>query len=225
MKKFIFLFLVFTNLIAYSQNQALNQLVYEIRNPETNFAHFRKALETIGEYLAIDVMNELERKETTVRTLTGGEAKHLLLAEDPVLVTILRAGLPLFLGVQRIFPNSESGFLGMSRNEETLKAKTDYIALPKMENRIVILADTMLATGGTLLDAIKIIEQYQPKQIFVISAVATECGINHILEHNPHIKIFAAVVDPCLNEKGYIVPGLGDAGDRSYGKKHFLFKK
>lgn len=225
MKKFIFLFLIFTNVIAYAQNQILNQLVYEIRNPETSFAHFRKALETIGEYLAIDVLEELERKEATIQTLTGAEAKHLLVAETPVLVTILRAGLPLFLGVQKVFPNSESGFLGMSRNEETLKAKTDYIALPKMENRVVILSDTMLATGGTLLDAIKIIEQYRPKQIFVISAVATEFGMNRILDHNPNIKIFAAVVDPCLNEKGYIVPGLGDAGDRSYGKKHFLLNK
>lgn len=207
------------NITAFA-SQALNQLVYEIRNPETDSAHFRKALETIGEYLALDVMEEMSTQERTVQTLTGTEAKHQLIDEMPVLVTILRAGLPLNAGVHKVFPNAEVGFLAMSRNEKTLKAKVEYVALPDLKNRSVVLSDTMLATGGSLLDAIRIVEQYGPKKIFVITAIASKPGIERIVQHNPNIKIFAAAIDPSLNDKGYIIPGLGDAGDRSYGEKH-----
>lgn len=108
----------------------------------------------------------------------------------------------------------------MSRNEETLKAQLDYVALPCLKDRTVILADTMLATGGSILDAIQIVKQYEPRQIFIIAAIASEPGIRRLLDYDSTIKIFTAAVDPSLNHKGYIIPGLGDAGDRSYGKKH-----
>ena len=225
MKLFALFMALATSITTFAQTQALSQLVYEIRNPQTDSAHFRQALETIGQYLALNVQQELDTQEETIQTLTGAEAKHHLISETPVLVTILRAGLPLNAGVHKVFPNAEVGFLAMSRNEETLKAKTDYIALPKLENRTVILVDTMLATGGSLLDAIKIIEQGNPKKVFVISAIASAAGIDRILQYDSSIKIFSAVVDPALNEKGYILPGLGDAGDRSYGLKHITKMK
>lgn len=217
-KHFLFFFLLL-NLSVFAQPQALNQLVYEIRNPQTDSARFRKALEKIGENLALDILEELNTAEVAIQTLTGAEAKHHLLNEDPVLVTILRAGLPLNAGVQKVFPNAEVGFLAMSRNEETLKAKVDYIALPDLKGKSVIISDTMLATGGSLLDAIQIIEQKNPKKIYVIAAIASKPGIERISKSKPAIKIFAAAIDPSLNTKGYIIPGLGDAGDRSYGKK------
>lgn len=219
MRNLFFFIFLFSHISAQAQVQALNQLVYAIRNPETDSAHFRQAVETIGEYLALNVLEELQTCETTIQTELGIEAKHPLVEEMPVLVTILRAGLPLNLGVQKVFPNAEVGFLAMSRNEETLKAKVEYVALPLLKNRTLIIVDTMLATGGSLLDAIQILEQYQPKRIFIISAIASVPGIARILKHNAEIKIFSAAIDPSLNEKGYIVPGLGDAGDRSYGKK------
>ncbi len=215
----LFVFLIF-NVMGFAQTQALSQLIYEIRNPQTGSARFRQALETIGEYLALNVLEELNTQETSVQTLTGVEAKHHLVDETPVLVTILRAGLPLNAGVHKVFPNAEVGFFAMSRNEETLKAKIDYIALPYLENRFVILSDTMLATGGSLLDAIQVIEQHGPKKIFVITAIASEYGIARIFQYYPNIKIFSAAIDPHLNDKGYILPGLGDAGDRCYGNKH-----
>ena len=224
MKWFLFVFLLPTLSIS-AKTQALNELVYEIRNPETDSARFRKNLEKIGEQLAFAVLEELNTKEMTLTTLTGAEAKHLLVDEIPVLVTILRAGLPLNAGVQKVFPHSEVGFLAMSRNEETLKAEVDYIALPDLKDKLVIISDTMLATGGSLLDAIQIVEQNHPKQIFVIAAIASQPGLERIFKYNPAIKIFAAAVDPSLNEKGYIIPGLGDAGDRSYGKKHLLAER
>lgn len=205
----------------FGQSQALSQLVYEIRNPNTDAAHFRSALEKIGEHLAREVLEKLDTKETSIQTLTGVEAKHTLIDEMPVLVTILRAGLPLNAGVQKVFPNAEVGFLAMARNEETLKASVDYIALPDLTDRSVIIVDTMIATADSMLNALRIVEECHPKQIFVIAGIAAQFGIDRILSYNPQIKIFAAAIDPALNEKGYIIPGLGDAGDRSYGVKHF----
>lgn len=207
----------------FTHSQALDQLVYEIRNPETGPARFRQALESIGEYLALDVMEELNTEAATIKTLTGVEATHQLVSETPVLVTILRAGLSLNTGVHKVFPEAKVGFLAMSRDEETLKARVDYIAIPDIKDRCVILSDTMLATGGSLVDALQIIEQYGPKKIFVIAAVASKPGIARVLEYNSNIKVFTAVIDPSLNNKGYIIPGLGDAGDRCFGKKQPLY--
>ena len=206
---------------AYQEKKSiiLDPWVYEIRDPETGKEKFRQALTKIGEYLGLEALSELPTECVEVQTLTGATAKHHLCSEDPVLVTILRAGIPLCIGVQNIFPESEVGFIAMSRDEETLKAKIDYVGVPDVEGKCVIIIDTMIATGGSMLDAIKIVEARTPKKIIVIGAIASEFGIASIMEHNSEIKIFAAAIDPQLNEKGYIVPGLGDAGDRAYGRK------
>jgi uracil phosphoribosyltransferase len=218
--KTLFLFLCFVfPLSVHSQSQALQQLVYEIRNPQTDAAQFRKSLESIGEYLALEALEELPLESRSITTLTGKEASHFLLSKQPVLVTILRAGLPLNSGVHKVFPLAEVGFLAMARNEETLAAETSYIVLPDIQDRFVILSDTMLATGGSIIDALAILKKHNPKAIFIITAIAAQKGIDRVLEKFPEVKIFSAAVDPLLNEKGYIVPGLGDAGDRCYGKK------
>lgn len=222
MKKIVFLISLFSSIVAVAQNQAMDQLVYEIRNPETDAPHFRKALSKIGEYLALNVLEELITKEVAVETLTGKIAQHRLVEESPVLITILRAGLPLNDGVQCVFPHSEVGFIAMSRNEKTLKSQVDYIGIPCLKGRCVILSDTMLATGGSLVDAIAIIQKYEPKKIYVIAAVASVQGVSRLQSSCPDVKIFAAVTDPSLNDKGYIIPGLGDAGDRAYGNKCHL---
>lgn len=220
MKVFGTLVFLMVSTTTFGQAQNLSQLVYETRNPETDSARFRKVVKKIGEYLALDIQEELETQETAVETLTGAFAKHQVISETPVLVTILRAGLPLCAGVHKVFPNAEVGFLGMSRNEETLKASTTYIALPNIENKTVILIDTMLATGGSMIDALNIIKQRNPKKIIVVTAIASVPGIDRVLQYDPSVRIFSAAVDPSLNEKGFIIPGLGDAGDRCYGVKH-----
>lgn len=218
MKRLICIFLLSTMAI-FAQPLSLSQLVYQIRDPSTDSANFRQTLEKIGEYLALDLLEELDTEEIAIQTLTGAEATHLLVTEVPVLVTILRGGFPLNAGVHKVFPKAEVGFLAMSRNEETLQPDLSYVALPDMKGKSVIISDTMLATGGSLLDAIRVVEQRQPKNIFVIVAMASKQGIERIVSYNPSIKIFTAAIDPTLNEKGFIVPGLGDAGDRAYGKK------
>ncbi len=200
-------------------NPTLESLVYKIRDPNTNRQEFRRSLKKIGEYLAVNVSNDLKTSKQKIMTAMKKEAEHNIVEENIVLVTILRAGLPLFSGVLEVFPNADCGFFGMQRNEITLKASVDYIALPPLENKTVIIADTTLATGGSMLNAIKIIEKRNPKKIILICAISAKEGIERILEYNKEIKIYPAVIDPIINEVGYIVPGLGDAGDRCFGKK------
>jgi uracil phosphoribosyltransferase len=199
--------------------RVLHHLVFEIRDPTTDAKTFRHSLIKIGEFLGYEVLHDLNSKEASVETLTGAVASHTLCDETPVLVTILRAGVPLLQGVQEVFPDAEVGFLGMARNEETLEPKTDYIALPDIKGKTVVLVDTMLATGGSFIDAIKLIEKMEPKRIIVLCAIASQAGIERIGRDHPNVEIYPAAIDPTLNDKGYIVPGLGDAGDRSYGRK------
>lgn len=223
MKKILSILLFVTALAsAREQSYYLDQLVFQLRDPSTSSQHFRETLEKIGEFLGFQIMERLEKEEVEIETLTRYTVSHPVLTETPVLITILRAGLPLNQGIQKVFPNAEVGFLAMSRNEETLLPRTGYIAIPNLKGKTVILSDTMLATGGSIHDALQIIEQYEPKRVFIVSAIAAEPGKMRILEQWPHVEIFTAAVDPQLNDKGYIIPGLGDAGDRLYGQKHTL---
>lgn len=216
----LFLVLCFFSTIGlFGHSQAIHELVYQIRNPQTEPAVFRKSLKKIGEYLALEVLEKLDKKETVVETLLGTKAHHLLVDESPVLVTILRAGLALNDGVQEVFPHSEVGFLGIAHDEGTSNSQVYYVALPALKGKTVILADTMLGTGNTLSDAIRLLKEKEPRRIFVISAMAAKQGVERLNKDYPDVQIFVAAVDPILNAKGFIVPGLGDAGDRSFGKK------
>ena len=157
------------------------QLIFNIRDPKTNAKDFRDSLQSIGEYLALDVVTKLPKEQISIQTITGASAYHFLSNEIPVLITILRAGLPLHMGVQKIFPNSEVGFFAMARNEETLESKIEYVSLPDIRNRYIIVSDTMLATGGSILNAIRVIQAYAPKKIFIITALASQYGIDQVL--------------------------------------------
>ena len=199
--------------------RALHHLVFDIRDPKTDAKTFRTSLIKIGELLGYEVLHDLSSQEASIETLTGAVATHKLCDETPVLVTILRAGIPLLQGVQEVFPQAEVGFLGMARDEETLEPKTDYIAMPDVKDKTVILVDTMLATGGSFIDAIQIVQEMGPKRIWILCAIASQVGIERIGREFPDVEIYPAAIDPTLSDRGYIVPGLGDAGDRSFGRK------
>lgn len=130
--KFFSWILIFSGHLAFAQSAMMSQLVYELRNPKTNADQFRHVLKKIGENLAKDILEELPHKEVVIQTLTHNEAKHEIVDENPVLITILRAGLPLYSGVQKVFPDAEVGFLGMARNEKSLKTDVSYIAFPNI---------------------------------------------------------------------------------------------
>lgn len=200
-------------------NPVVEELLYTIRHPNTNSKDFRRALEEIGFCIGLEISNHLATYKESVRTSLDKIAQHSILRESPVIVPILRAGLPLYTGLLKAFPNSESGFIGAMRNEETLKPIRTYVALPNLERRTVILADTMIGTGGSLLDSIKLLKEKEAERIIIAGVLAAREGIERIKREEPSVDYIITAIDSKLNEKGYIVPGLGDAGDRCYGKK------
>lgn len=222
--KFMYYFLIFIvgflmPIKVFSSSTFSNQLVYRLRDPQTSPKEFRETLVELGQFLAGNILEELPLVKKEIITLTGAKASHEILDEDLALVTILRAGLPLNEGVMKVFPHAEVGFIGMSRVEKTLTAKTEYIALPDLQDKIVILSDTMLATGGSMIEAIEIVKRYHPKKIVLVIGIASQKGMDRIVKYDPSITIKCAMIDPLLNDQGYIVPGLGDAGNRCYGVK------
>lgn len=203
----------------YKERKALHQLIYTIRHENTDSKHFRETLSKIGYFMGMELQEELEHANRPVTTRMNTSALHPVLVDKPVLVGILRAGLPLLNGLEEVFDDCEVGFLGTARDEKSLKPVTSYIALPKLEGKTVVIADTMVATGGSIHDAIKIMRTRGAAKIFVVCAIASQKGIDFLQKTDPDVPIFAAAIDPILNQKGYIVPGLGDAGDICFGDK------
>ncbi len=198
----------------------------EIRevNIQKDRLRFRRNMERLGEILAYELSKELDYSPAHVSTVLG-EASFDELREFPIIITILRAGLPLYQGILNYFDRSDSGFVGAYRahkgTEPEFEIKTDYLACPNLDDRILILADPMLATGRSLVDGMNmILKNGNPKFVHIVSAIATPEGIRHLNENFPvPFKIWTAAVDTGLNAKSYIVPGLGDAGDLSFGDK------
>lgn len=201
------------------KNPILEQHLYNIRNPETQRKEFRESLERIGECLGLEIARKLETEKRTIQTSLGKKAYHKLIGDQLVLIGILRAGIPLLYGLQRTFPYAETGFVGAMRNEKTLEAEISYIAIPDLKGKTTILADTMIATGGSIIDTIKQLKRYNPKEIIIAGVIASRKGLRKIKDYDRKIKVYTAATDPLLDENGYIVPGLGDAGDRSFGEK------
>jgi uracil phosphoribosyltransferase len=214
------LFIITSNIAAaHITTPVMEELVYKIRDPNTDRKDFRRSMKKIGEFIGIEIAKELDTKEKKITTILNEEATHNVIDENIVIITIFRAGIPLFDGLLEIFPNAEAGFFAMSRNEKTLEATAYYQALPPIKGKTVIIADPMVATCGSLKKAIATIQKLEPKKIILAAALAGESSIETIKQLDSSITIHVAAVDPIVNDIGYIVPGLGDAGDRSYGMK------
>lgn len=201
------------------KNPVVEDLVCKLRDPSTDAQMFREILEEIGVFLGYEIGKELKTVEKRVTTVLDSVAVHEVYERSPVLVCVLRAGVPLYNGLQRVFPLAESGFIGAMRDEETLKAEISYVALPDLKGKDVVLIDTMIATAGSVMDSIEMLEKHEPRRIFVVGVIASSEGVEKIKAKYENVKVFVAAVDSKLNDKGYIVPGLGDAGDRCFGKK------
>jgi uracil phosphoribosyltransferase len=185
---------------------------------------FRRNMERLGEIMAYEVSRRLDYAETAVETVLG-TAQMMLPREKPVLVTVLRAGLPYFQGFLNYFDQSDCGFIGAYREEgkTDVSIKLDYQTAPSLKGRSLILIDPMLATGKSLVRSIHSLTNFYgeaPDHIHLASLIATPEGIRHVQEHVtlPH-TIWTFSIDEKLDAKFYIVPGLGDAGDLSYGNK------
>ena len=213
--------------VNFSQdNTLLNQYIAEIRdvNIQGDSLRFRRNIERIGEIMAYEISRDFPYKQIEVQTPLA-MARENVPAEQPVIATILRAGLPLHRGFINYFDHAENAFVSAYRkyiDENNFDIHIEYIASPRLDGKILILVDPMLATGGSMELAYKaLLTKGEPAHVHVVSVIATEQAVEHVKNTFPADKttIWCAAIDPELNAHSYIVPGLGDAGDLCYGEK------
>jgi len=209
-----------------SSNSVLNRFLSEIRSVsiQKDAMRFRRNIERIGEVLSYEMSKVLPYHSEQVETPLGHSAINLD-ESDIVICSILRAGLPLHTGVLNYFDKAENAFISAYRrhqkNTEDFDIIVEYIACPSLENKTLVLVDPMLATGQSLALTYKALKPYGlPKQIHLISAIGSQEGVTFIADKFPeNTHLWIADIDKTLNDKGYIIPGLGDAGDLAFGTK------
>lgn len=191
-----------------------------MREKETALPEFRRLLREISLLLAYEVTRHLELKQVEIETPVAKTTAPLLARPEPCLITILRAGNGLLDGMLDLIPSASVGHVGLYRDPETLQPVEYYYKVPKdMGERLTIVVDPMLATGHTAVAALDLLKKDGATDISFVCLVAAPEGIAELKQAHPDVPIFTAAVDEKLNEKGYIVPGLGDAGDRIFGTK------
>lgn len=202
----------------------VNSWINELRNVEvqTDRMKFRRNMERIGEIAAFEISKKLDYKEMEITTPLD-KIKVKEIAVQPVITTILRAGVPLFQGVLNYFDKADCGFVAAYRKHDMndyFSIKQDYLTCPNIERRPLIVADPMLATGASLIEALKdLLTHGKPSQIHIVAAIASRQGAEAIRTAYPEAQIWIGAIDEELTSKGYITPGLGDAGDLSFGEK------
>lgn len=190
-----------------------------IRDEKTGTKDFRQTVSEIGMLMAYEVTRDLPTVEVDVKTPVG-IAHTKTLAKEVVIVPILRAGLGMVDGITALIPTAKVGHVGLYRDEKTLEPHEYYAKFPSIITKATVLVvDPMLATGGSVVHAINILKSKGVKDISYVGLVGAPEGVKRVQEAHPDVNIFLAALDEKLNENGYIVPGLGDCGDRLYGTK------
>ncbi|QCX52784.1 uracil phosphoribosyltransferase [Elizabethkingia sp. JS20170427COW] len=202
----------------------VTEWINELRNVDVqqDRMRFRRNMQRIGEIAAFEISKGLETREVQITTpLDVIGSKEI--AVQPVITTILRAGVPLFDGILNYFDKADCGFVAAYRKHDAndyFSIKQDYLTCPDLNGRPLIVADPMLATGASLVEAMKdLLTHGKPSQVHIVAAIASQQGAEVIRKAYPDAHLWVGVVDPALTSKGYITPGLGDAGDLSYGQK------
>lgn len=191
-----------------------------MRQKDTSTVKFRTLMHEVSMLLAYEITRDLETEYTEIDTPLATMHSPIIKGKKMIFVSILRAGNGLVDGMLALVPTARIGHIGLYRDPKTLEPVEYYIKLPEhMHDRDVIVVDPMLATGNSAIAAVKEITERKPKSIKFLCLLAAPEGIANFHEEHPDIPIFTAAIDKQLNEKGYIIPGLGDAGDRLYGTK------
>lgn len=206
------------------QHSLMNNWISELRDTtiQIDKMRFRRNLEKIGEVCAYEISKKLAWKEKEVTTPLGISLCKVL-DQQPVLATILRAGLPMHQGLLNYFDRADNAFISAYRKHNmdgSFEISLDYISCPNLGNRVIIISDPMLATGASLVKTLQFIKEHgNPLSIHIACAIACSIGIENVLKAEPNAYIWCGDIDDELTEKGYIVPGLGDAGDLAFGIK------
>jgi uracil phosphoribosyltransferase len=205
----------------------IQEVLTILRNKYTSQIEFRKSMVKIGRMIGYELTRYMEKQRVEVETPVGKAEGVVIPDKDNILiVNVLRAAIPLVEGLLKAFPKARQGVISAKRIEDSIRGndhmefdvRIDYVNIPGIsEEDTVVVADPMLATGSTMnvvLD--EVVKRGKPKRVIVLSVISTQTGIDKVLNVHPYVDIFTASIDKALNEKGYIVPGLGDAGDRSF---------
>lgn len=191
-----------------------------MRDIRTGTKDFRELLEEIAMLMAYEVTRDFETKDVEIETPLCKTTQKMFIGPDVGIIPILRAGLGMVSGFQKLLPSAKIGHIGLYRDPETHEPVEYYCKLPvDAETRELIVVDPMLATGGSAIDAITLIKRRGCSKIRLVNLVAAPEGIAAVQKAHPDVDIYIAAVDECLNDHAYIVPGLGDAGDRIFGTK------
>ena len=207
-----------------NQHSYFNQLLYELREEsiQQDRMRFRLNLERIGELMAYEMSKQFAYQSKEVTTSLG-QLEMPLLEEQPILVSIMRAGLPFHQGFLRLLDQADNGFISAYRHhtkKNEFIVKVEYVAVPDLTGRTVLLIDPMIATGKSIVLAYEALLEYgRPEKIMVAGVVASEEGVDRVRQRIPKVQLYVGAVDKELTAKAYIVPGLGDAGDLAFGPK------
>lgn len=198
----------------------INHKISLLRDENTGTRDFRLIVEEIASLMAYEVFRDLPTELKSVKTPIGEAEVPMLSGRKPAIIPILRAGLGMVNGLLNVMPSAKVGHIGLARDEVTHEPHEYYVNMPKhMDERIVILPDPMLATGGSAIHAVDFIKKNGCKGIKFLCIIAAPEGLKALETAHPDIDIYVGTLDKCLNENAYIVPGLGDAGDRIFGTK------
>ncbi|MDE5942877.1 MAG: uracil phosphoribosyltransferase [Clostridia bacterium] len=191
-----------------------------LRDKNTGMKEFRELIEEITTIMTYESMRDVKLEPVQVETPLETTTQYRVPDDSIAIVPILRAGLGMVNGVHRVFPTAKVGHIGMYRDEETLQPQEYYCKLPEgIEHKTVFLIDPMLATGGSASDALDALKKRGCKNIKFMAIIAAPKGIETVAENHPDVPVYVSTLDRELNENGYILPGLGDAGDRLFGTK------
>lgn len=212
--------------ILSAHSSILNQYIAEIRDQhiQQDRIRFRRNMERIGEIFAYEISKTLQYRQSVTQTVLGEAATHVLAAQ-PVVATILRAGLPLHTGLLNIFDTAQNAFVSAYRRhhkDNSFDIHVEYLSTPSLDDKTLILCDPMLATGSSMVLSYQaLLAKGQPRHTHIVSVIASREGIDYLKKHLPgnNYTLWIGAVDEELTAHAYIVPGLGDAGDLAYGEK------
>lgn len=207
-----------------NSNSIINQYIAELRdvNVQQDRQRFRLNMERIGEIMGYEISKKLKYESEDITTPLG-ISNTAVLKDQPVIATILRAGLPLHQGLQRVFDKADSAYISAFRKtkkDNSFVIEMEYVAVPNLENKVLIVSDPMLATGSSMVLCIKeLMSRAKFTQIHIVSVIASTIGVQYVQRNLPKAHLWLGAIDDELTTKSYIVPGLGDAGDLAFGEK------
>lgn len=191
-----------------------------LRDKDTCTNQFRVLIEEITTLMAYEALNDVPTKIVEINTPLETTTQTMIVENSVAIIPILRAGLGMVNGIHTLLPTAKVGHIGMYRDHETLQPKEYYCKLPEnISDKVCIIIDPMLATGGSAVAAIDLLKKQGCKKIKLMNIIAAPIGVETVQKAHPDVQIYVAQMDRCLNEQGYILPGLGDAGDRIFGTK------